>query len=119
MNVKLCPGVRVNGRGRPSTENPVPFVASFEMVIFPLFALLNVTNTFEVFPVCTFPKYTLDGFGISDFAVVADPRRVSSGLPLNAMLPLSDPEAVGPKVTVRTKLCPGAKLSGSAGRLTM
>ena len=62
------------------------------MVMFPVFALVNVTNTFEVFPVCTFPKDTLGGFGINDFAVVADPRRVSSGLLLNATLPFIDPE---------------------------
>lgn len=87
------------------------------MVMVPVFALVNVTNIFEVFPVCTFPKDTLDGFGISDFAVVPEPRRASSVPPLKAMPPLLDPEEVGPKETVRTKLCPGAKLSGSAGRL--
>lgn len=89
------------------------------MVTVPFFALLNVTNTFEVFPVCTFPKDTLGGFGINDFAVVPDPRRVSSGLLLIATLPFIEPEVAGTKETVRTELCPGARLSGSAGRLTL
>ena len=92
---------------------------SLETVTFPPFALVNVTNTFEVLPVCTFPKETLGGFGISDFAVVPDPRSVSSELLLKATLPLLDPDVTGPKETVRRKLFPGARLRGSDGRLTL
>ena len=89
------------------------------MVMFPPLALLSVTKIFEVFPVCTFPKDTLGGFGISDLAFVADPRRVSSGLLLNATLPFIDPEVAGAKEIVRTALCPGARLSGSDCRFTL
>lgn len=88
------------------------------MVMLPVLPLRNVTNTFEVFPVCTFPKDTLGGFGITPFAVIPDPCTASSGLLLSATLPLSDPDLVGAKETLRTQLCPGDRLSGSAGLLT-
>ena len=89
------------------------------MVMFPVLPLVNVTNTFEAFPVCTFPKDTLGGFGITAFAVIPDPWTASSGLLLNATLPLIDPEETGRKETVKTTLFPPARMSGSVGLLTL
>ena len=84
-------------------------------VIVPFLALVKVTNNFAVFPICTFPKFRLGGLGISDFGVIPEPRSAISAVPLNAMLPLSDPESVGRKVTVRVSFCAGARVNGSMG----
>ena len=88
-------------------------------VMVPFFALVKVTNNFAVFPICIFPKARLGGFGISDFVTIPEPRTARSPVPLNAMLPVSDPETVGWKVTVRARLCPGTRVNGSMDWLTL
>jgi len=72
-----------------------------------------------VLPSCTFPKATLDGFGINDVDDVPVPWTSRAILLLNVTFPPSDPEAVGLKVIVRERLCPAANINGSVGWLTL
>ena len=92
---------------------------SLLIIMVPFLALVKVTNNFAVFPICMFPKVRLAGFGISDFGARPEPRTVRSALPLNAMLPLYDPETVGWKAIASVSFCDGARVNGSMGLVTL
>ena len=94
-------------------------MTTLDTVVLPLFPLVKVTNDFAVLPSCTFPKATLDGFGINDVDDVPVPYTYRAVLLLNVIFPPCDPEAVGLKVIVRERLFPAANINGSAGRLTL
>lgn len=72
-------------------------------------------------PTSTLPRLRVAGVIVSEPEVVDPPLPLSGMLrpgPGTKILPLSDPDDGGAKVTVRVMLCPRLKNSGSCGPLT-
>lgn len=63
------------------------------------------------------PNATLDGLGTTDLVVVPAPCRANEVALFITIVPGSDPEATGLKVTFTDKLRPGASVNGKAGWL--
>src|SRR5450755_2108043 len=64
-NVTLSPGVSVVGSGRPLRPKPEPLAVPWVMVTGPAPELIRVAGRFWVFPICKFPKLTVEGAAVS------------------------------------------------------
>jgi hypothetical protein len=120
-----CEGVNVTGVVIPETLTSFAFTVTWEIVtlLFPVFVILTLCE--PELPAVTFPKATLDGFGVI-VTVAATPvpvKETVAGDP-GALLeiltdPGSEPAVVGENCAVTVVLCPAATVAGVVSPLTL
>jgi hypothetical protein len=132
-NVELCPDARVRGNVSPLMRTPAPVAVACEMVALLPPELVRVTFWLCVLPTRTLPKTTVVGATPSCPAVVPSPATgkeavmgaadgeleppatapmINDALPFTVMLPLTDPDDFGAKVTLNVAVCFAARVTG-------
>ena len=113
LNVALCPTAKVNGRLGPLTENAPSVVVIPETDTGKLRSFVSVMGTVALCPRATLPNDAAEGLAVSLSLYTPEPstRSEKAGAETfeNMTDPLARPSAVGVKLTLRSKLCPGAK----------
>ncbi len=109
LKVRLCPAVRVRGKSRPGTLNPVPLTLAWEMVTLDPPVLVMVSDEVALLPVCTLPKLILDCDAARVPGLTPVPESPMFNVELEALLvtlrlPLTAPLACGANATVKLVL---------------
>jgi len=120
LKVKLCPGVRVRGKDKPSTESSELLVTAFPIVTELFLPFVMATEELAELPTGTFPNTRLAGVAYSprlDCPVPVTSR--DAELPLIAISPDTDPIAPGLKAMLIAMLPPGESVTGNEGCLTV
>jgi hypothetical protein len=118
VRVAFWPGFTVAGRLRPLAAKPAPDADAAEIVSAAVPVLLRVTDCEAVVPTATLAKLTLVGLTVScGWGVVPVPpsgitKDGFAAVLVTVTLPLTAPDAVGLKVTVKVVDCPPVSVSG-------
>ena len=117
LKLALCPAVRVSGVEIPLRLNPVPVIATCEIVTDdpPVLVIFSVRD--GSLPTVTLPKLRLVGFAPSVPCETPVPDRAIVKVELEASEtmvtePVALPAACGAKLTVNVVLCEGLSVSG-------
>jgi hypothetical protein len=119
MTVKLAlwPDVRVTGVEMPLKLNPVPLIATCEIVTLAPPVLVTVSNRDWLLPTVTLPKLRLVGFDPNVPGATPEPDNGIFRLGFEALeviltLPLALPAEAGVNVTVNVALWPDVRVTG-------
>ena len=98
MKVRLCPALRVNGKSRPGTLNPVPLTFVWVMVTLDPPVLVMVSDAPPLLLTWTLPKLKLDCEADSAPAVTPVPESPMFSVELEALLVIATPPLTVPLV---------------------
>jgi hypothetical protein len=125
LRLALCPAVSVTGAVIPVTVNPVPLIATWEMVTFePPPILVTVSERACLPPTVTLPKARLLGLDPSAPGATPVPDKGMVKVEFEAFevivkLPLTFPADSGLKVTLNVALCPAVSITGAVIPVTV
>ena len=117
LKVALWPAASVTGAVIPLRVNPVPLIATWEMVTLEPPAFVTVSDSELLFPTSTPPKLRLVGLddkapGVTPVPLTAMVRVGLEAFDVIVRLPLAAAAAVGAKLTLKLELCPAARVTG-------
>jgi len=117
LKVALCPAVSVTGVLTPLSVNPVPLIATCEIVTLVPPVLVTVSDSDWLLPTVTLPKLKLAGLGDRAPADTPVPDNIIVSVELEALdvtvtEPLALPADVGAKPTLKVVLCPAVSVTG-------
>ncbi len=120
MKFVLCPAASVTGAVIPLRVKPVPLIATCEIVTDEPPLLVRVSARGWLVPVCTVPKFKLDGFGDNPPAVTPVPvsgtvTELSVALLVMASVPVKAPAVFGENTRLTGVVWPASIAIGTFG----
>jgi hypothetical protein len=124
LKLALWPALKVIGIEIPLTLNPLPLVATEEIVTLVPPVLVSVSGKVFALPILTLPKFRLPLLRPSAPGKVPVPESPTANGGFEAFeaivtLPLTVPATVGLNDTLKLALCPAVKVTGAVMPLTL